>query len=237
VKPYEAALLCEYAESMYRPGVLNPTLDPRCLDYTIESYITGRDALFCTQALQLGEVVFYGFVAVSKVDGSRVAVIRGTATAREWLIDAEGFMVPTPFGGVEQGFYSVANTLTLSFDKSKPITFVGHSLGAALATYLTYNAAITGCMVKGMFFASPKPGNSTFAQTFDSIVGRNNYVTYTYKRDMVPHTPPSLFGFKTLSNEQILPPCDAIRSSLACNHHATTYAKLLGAELKTDCDQ
>ena len=69
------------------------------------------------KSVQLGQTVFYGFLARNHTDPTRfAAAVRGTSGFAEWVIDAD--FVPrdapsSPGATVEKGFYSVYASMTL----------------------------------------------------------------------------------------------------------------------------
>jgi triacylglycerol lipase len=122
------------------------------------------------------------------------------------------------------------------------VMVVGHSLGAALATYLTYDLArpdigkLAGD-VSGWFFAPPRPANQAFADRFAVVV--STYFVVNWGRDLVPTVPPP--PFVPLSNVNnnvlILTSTDTVRQpkdTPTCNHHAICYAQMLDPHLVRD---
>ncbi|TQI80524.1 lipase (class 3) [Serratia fonticola] len=239
---------------------LSPDPDPRitAAGWNLVGYITGGDKIvksgdsirrkMLDVSLQNSDRVCYGYLANNSA-GDYVAVIRGTDGAEEWLDDFD-FILRQPDaplqGLVDGGFYGIYQTLQFSHgaNTSQPlavgiaqtvananVTVLGHSLGAALATYLSAELAallptsqITTCL-----FASPKPGNSEFADYFQNTV--LNYQVFNYQRDLVPMAPP--LGYSALPGCTILPPNQTgliIGSSPACCHHAICYIALLDAD-------
>jgi triacylglycerol lipase len=203
----------------------------------------------------LGHTVCYGTV-VRRNDTVLVSV-RGTDGFVEWVED--GQFVPIPYnphvpllGGdptplVEQGFWGLYSTLQLAdpagamlgslaaalpalLKPADQVVVAGHSLGAALATYLTLDLArgplaerISGC-----FFASPHPGNGAFATLFDLSV--KDYKVFNYLLDIVPRVPPSQAGYVPLQKLKVIQPATAqvdIRFGLGCNHHIVCYLAML----------
>lgn len=228
------------------PETLSPSPDPRLApDWILHGYVTGVDAILRSEAaLELsGGRVCYGVLLESTAaSGSFVLAIRGTADAIEWFIDAEFSMTPHPRGGeAETGFYDLYGTLAYlaaSDDAEEEplitavmrvvgtgtVTVAGHSLGSALATYLTLDLAETPSMkVRGRYFASPRPGNAAFADMFDKTVA--DYVSYAYSLDAVPHVPLGL-GYSPLHNLAEWKPdsCEArIAFGLGAAHHLVCY--------------
>ncbi len=262
IAPCNGAVLAAASEAMCGATLspLAPAADPRIAkDWTIIGYFIGADALLSTQKIGLGERVYYGFLAKSVADPlSFAAVVRGTEAPIEWLEDAECILVPSDHGMVEQGFssiyqslryYSCDATQTVGYsarqgiEKEIPpnasVTFIGHSLGSAIVTYLMTDVAAdntlnTGVNVCGLLFASPKPGDATYSLYVDRTVGHDNYVVYNYIRDVVPRLPISLpfgLGFQALPNVTVLKPSDShtpIPDNIGSNHAAMNYATLLG---------
>lgn len=246
------SLLTAYAFDMFAGagiGILDPVPDSRLApDWVLRGYITAQDVILHPFSwLDLATRVCYGFLAESiSRPGEFVAVIRGTADATEWYIDAKFAQIPHPAGGrVELGFYSVYQTMRyqpaqLAGPRDSPvgigiaeavgqgtITVIGHSLGAAEATYLTLDLAKDqglGPRVRGRIFASPRPGDQAFADAFATHV--SDAVAYARQFDEVPKTPYG-FGYVPLHCLQIIGPDTAqarIHNTLACHHHIYCYA-------------
>lgn len=260
------ALLAMCAEDTFKSladddrGNLFPTPDPRISQagWNIVGNIIGKDATQVERKIGLGEMVYYGFLAQSKLDASEyVAVIRGTEDILEWIENVEFLPVQHPSGGnVEDGFFSIY--LSMEFIRSNKgqsinlangianivgnnrVIVTGHSLGSALATYLTYDLAYinngpnwgSSCL-----FASPNPGDEIFATNFEAVVGHSNYTVYNYSRDKVPTLPPTFFCYTHLQNTIKITPLSAnakiffsvldLPKSLGASHHAVCYAAML----------
>ncbi|WP_168170332.1 lipase family protein [Rhodanobacter sp. C03] len=255
------ALLAMYAEDMFDPqtATLAPVIDPRCAgEWRLLGHLIARNALFEGQKLQLGDATYYGFLAVNKSDATNVvAVVRGTETTVEWLENFEGLLIDRPsIGWVEQGFDSIygsmtyvelgaapaaaaatmsaASAIAATLPASVTVTVIGHSLGAALASYLMLDLASVPqrtYRVEGSLFACPRAGGRDFVQRVDDAV--DAYRVYNYMRDLVPHVPPSLplpINFESFSQTIWIKACDAqaiIQNDIVCNHHAYCYAAML----------
>jgi hypothetical protein len=191
--------------------------------------------------------VCYGYLACNQ-SNEYIVAIRGTDGIEEWIDDCM-FLQKTPQpplqGKVDSGFYDIFTSLqyqALGSSLTSPlangiattiqhhsITVLGHSLGSTLATYLSAELAslcepqqIATCL-----FASPKPGNKSFATYFEQL--SVNYEIFNYKPDLVPKMPP--LDYSALGNITLLTlNSDSnikISSSKACCHHLTTYIALL----------
>jgi len=249
-----------YAMNMYSgmkgAACLNPPADPGlAAGWQIAGYLTANDAVFPPQSgLGAGAEVNYGFVARNLADPtSYVAVIRGTDGFIEWIEDAEFVPIPHPrLAGltVEQGFWGIyASMRLIAPDGSQlaaaaadgiptllgangTLMVVGHSLGSAIATYLSLDLARgpLGARVSACLFASPQPGDTALAQFYDQIVA--NYRVFNYVLDVVPRVPTGL-GYSALLKTTVLQPSTAeasIRVDVGCNHHVICYCAMLDYE-------
>jgi len=197
--------------------------------------------------------VCYGYVA-RRGAGEYVAVIRGTHGLLEWADDLDFLMMqhPNPAAGlVDQGFWSIYRTMlfhplngggpvpaaqglgNLNLPAEASLSVLGHSLGSALATYLTLDLALQGTPAKGCFFASPHTGNRGFVDFFE---GENiNYDLWNYVQDKVPTVPTRdilhFSDYKPLHQEKTIPVDGglgvSIDATLPCFHHLMCYTALL----------
>lgn len=238
--------------------------------WEIDGYLIARDTIFDEQGnMSLSaDTVFYGVLAHRQADPKQfAAIIRGTSGFKEWLIDAEVKHSHVPYypggqcGSVEEGFFSVYYTmqfLAVDDDTHAGVTTAwegikstigdgklivsGHSLGAALATYLAFDLASLGGLdenLQACFFASPRPGDKAFAQAFAGKVSK--YAVYAYERDVVPLLPPSVFfiplhfplkilRYAALRDVHEITMMDAkaiIQDEISANHHVLCYAAML----------
>jgi triacylglycerol lipase len=226
------------------------------------AYLTAKDAILPKRAsLLAGQkkllkpadyVVFYGFLA--RKDPSLYAVaIRGTEGIAEWIIDADFIPIPNPHEPgtkVEQGFWGLYESMNLvdlegnvinniaadgiaNIVGNGNVTVAGHSLGSALATYLSLEIAKhLGPRVSACLFASPRTGDAAWAALYDKTVG--DYRLFSYVLDAVPYVPLDLpdagFQYSTLSGATVIEPWAAqadIRLDIACDHHVICYCAML----------
>jgi len=197
--------------------------------------------------------VCYGYVAQRNVGGQDqfVVAIRGTDGAQEWGDDLDFLMINHPnskAGLVDQGFWDIYKTLQFQgMDGQPPVTLaagisqltaanpamvLGHSLGSALATYLTLDLNLSGCHSSACLFASPRTGNKTFVDFFETQV--SNYDLFNYARDVVPTVPKCdvlhFSDYYPLLQAKTIPAnCSifGIRDNPLCNHHLICYTALL----------
>jgi triacylglycerol lipase len=120
------------------------------------------------------------------------------------------------------------------------VTVVGHSLGAAVATYLSYDLAKNSgfAQVNAYLLATPHPGDKIYAGHFtDTGV---NCVSIAYERDLVPAVPPPPLyvplaetvtiraSGSPIAQNEILANA-TIGDSIGGNHHAVCYAAMLSS--------
>lgn len=239
---------------------LSPVPDPRIIaaGWEVTGYITGGDKLIrsgngirrkvldvCPQS---DDRVCYGYLAKNG-EGEYIVAIRGTDGAEEWLDDFD--FIPrkpgSPLQGmVDGGFYGIYSSLQLNTPDGEcrplaagtartvataAVTVLGHSLGAALATYLTAELAalLPESQVSACLFASPKPGDGDFASYFRHVVP--HYQSFSYQNDIVPLAPP--LGYSPLPDGTVLLPGMSdltIASTPDCCHHLISYISQLDAD-------
>jgi triacylglycerol lipase len=224
--------------------------------WTIVGYLTAQDVLFPAKdaphqrlSINGAKRVFFGILAVNNADPtSYVAAIRGTDGFVEWVIDGEFLLIPHPRHAgvmVEQGFWNIYQTMSLA-DPGTGLTthqnaaegvakvvgtdtvvVTGHSLGSALATYFTDDLAERlGSSVSACLFASPRTGDSAWANLFAATV--TDYRLFNYILDIVTHVP--TLGYATLPNATVIQPSTAqagIRLDILCNHHVICYCAMI----------
>ena len=165
--------------------------------------------------------VYYALILKAKVEvgpiaaGDFLLAIRGTMDKLEWLNDAAALLMTDmddrAQGQVGVGFIDVYRSMFIAaldgtrlgdpgtyltaLFKNEPAANVfvcGHSLGAALATYLTYDLVgwdiDAAERLKGYFFASPKTGTADWVKFYQSAVPAYELVNYAL--DFVPMVPP-----------------------------------------------
>jgi hypothetical protein len=194
--------------------------------------------------------------------GDFLVMVRGTIEPQEWVLDA----VATPelfaqqihhlAGFVPSGFFSIYKSMTLvdlngkslgdaataignvvNLD-NKRLTVVGHSLGSALATYLTIDLAgevhAPDTHLDTYVIASPHTGSVDFVKKFRERVP--NYNVVNWARDAVPQLPPvpyvPLLNGSPSQNVLTLDPSTPgigpiPKADVKCNHHAASYAMML----------
>jgi triacylglycerol lipase len=227
---------------------LDPAPDPGLApEWELVGHLTASDSLFRSkQTLVLGDETWYGFLARSTLmPGAYAAVLRGTEGIVEWVIDGQFLMTAHPVAGrVEHGFQDIYSTLQfvpasgvvtpawiglpLAVGDTGTLTIVAHSLGSALGTLLAFDLAATmGDRVSACLFASPRPGDATFAKALDGRV--KAYELYNYELDIVPRVPRG-FDYTDLPRVSWIGIASAqahIRFDFLCHHHIESYRAML----------
>lgn len=151
----------------------------------------------------------FGWVLKDSIANEIIVVVRGTASISDWLQNAEFDQIQTSLGNIHRGFWEDSNMLyndiyakiwaecfpelNTSIDKHPRITFVGHSLGAAIVTIM---AARFGAdfYIDLVSFNSPRVGDDTFKANY-SLVRRGNTYRLINKLDIVSLVPEG-FGYR-----------------------------------------
>jgi hypothetical protein len=192
--------------------------------------------------------------------GDYLVAIRGTMDTQEWANNALAILPtqsPRGPGQVGSGFWDIYDSMTLSdlaggAGKSPPADAIaaivkahpgklfvtGHSLGAALATYLTADLqtvlAAAGVVMDPYFFASPMTGTGDYVQHYQMTVSAYSLVNYAI--DLVPMVPPAALGYAWLNaggpthdvhTISALSPGALIPPFPAQNHSPVAYARML----------
>jgi triacylglycerol lipase len=204
---------------------------------------------------------YYGFFASSTLlRGLLVIAIRGTKTWEEWWDDFHVELVPFPYapngGNVAEGFLDLYESFSIMVPGSKKpkptvmksktelpggvsltapnmrVVMVGHSLGAAIVTLYGLDVAAFGKVNPSVYtFASPRVGDTQFANTYNSKVA-TNYRIWNWP-DIVPRLPKDPFdnydqvkgGYEV---DSLLHPL-TVKMDLGCFHALLTYLFLVGA--------
>jgi triacylglycerol lipase len=249
-----SGLLVRYAEDMSGAALFAPA-DPRLsVEWNLLGHLISTDVVGSIETQ-----VCYGYLAESKAaPGTFIAVIRGTAGVLEWIEDAEFTLRPYASGGVsggnvEDGFWGIYERMQyckLGTTALTPVAasiaaavgdgsvkVIGHSLGSAIATYLTLDLAfLVGDRVSGCFLASPRPGDDAFGALFHEKV--KDYRVLNYELDLVPRVPRG-FHFSDLPGATTISPDSAearIKFGLGCNHHVICYISMLDYTLRSLID-
>jgi hypothetical protein len=197
----------------------------------------------------VGDIVTFGFLGISAAK-ELVAVIRGTDSILEWLHDASFLMDPSPIKGshgfTEDGFTAVYQSLRIARANPSPcardsikgyldtgvaagVTVTGHSLGGALATFLTLDVALnTSCRAPVSYtYASPRTGDHLFAGSYNAAIPASYRIAN--RQDLVPKLPPILpLPYEHVNTEyELNPPPSKIKPTIPCMHHLTTYLWLM----------
>ena len=236
-----------------------PVVDPRIAakGWRIVGFLSAGDDIvkagtsIRSTLMGTGDRVCYGYVATW--NDEMVVVIRGTDGAEEWADDLDFLMQHHTTSGVpglvDQGFFGIYATMQFHpLDKPDPgqpvvqaikgmaqanqVRVLGHSLGAAIATYLTLDLNLAGSPASACLFASPHTGNQDFVDYFEDKVA--NYDLFNYERDLVPQVPKfdllHLSTYEPLRQAKTIPVSGSaatVNDDPKCNHHLICYTALL----------
>lgn len=237
----QIGIVCQSAYFVRGPVTLPPVNVPVPAAWEIRDYFSAQDAIFRGSDGLSGERVYYGFLAESKANPENfIVALRGTIDMVEWGENGQFLLKPHPVvGHIETGFFDIYRTLQLGnlpalvgicehVGTRGNLTIVGHSLGAAIGTYLAFDmASVQGTRVRARLFASPHPGDAAFVAAFDSTLA--DYVSYAYELDVVPRVPFG-FGYCHLPKTAWLNPKNVearIKFDLGCHHSMVSYVSML----------
>lgn len=239
----------ERAFSMYSSGVMNPPQPPDFpTGWKLLKNITAEAVVGFFRQKQL-----IGFVAESLEQPNKFAVVlHGSEGVADFLDDFEFLLTDFDLvqngGRTEYGFtrfyesflFVDSNTGTSqslqdyleqlsNLQPCPSFTVTGHSLGGALATLHAVVLASRGIPVDAYIFASPMVGDSTFGQTYKSLVP-NSYLVVN-KPDIVPQLPGTLLGYEHVNTLFEINSLNflEIKHGISCYHHLSTYLYALGA--------
>lgn len=246
--------MCDANLRSIPPAVVDPRISEK--GWNVVGFLSAGDDIFMAgnsireTTMGVGDRVCYGYVAIR--NSELIVVIRGTDGAQEWGDDLVFLMESHPDAGlVDRGFFSIYSTMQfhavgstagvqvvpgiMGVVGSNQVRVLGHSLGAAIGTYLTLDLNLGGCAASACLFASPRTGNQDFVDFFESRVP--NYDLFNYERDIVPTVPEfdilHLSRYQDLHQAKTIPANgsgEMISDNPMCNHHLICYTALLDPE-------
>jgi predicted lipase len=159
----------------------------------------------------------YGFVGYNTKDNQIVVSFRGSVNTENWITNLDYIQTPyksVPGAQVHEGFYTaytavssqVINAVKALKTAHPTATYLitGHSLGGALATFAGVDIKTTLGVTTTMSmytFGSPRTGNQAFSDFVFKQFSTQGYQRLTHYNDVVPHLPPTEFGFNHAGNE------------------------------------
>ena len=232
----QLAILVWELEQMYldSPRSLTPTwVHPEIGEqFIILSHVFCKEALFDAKCLTIGEKdVFMGVLCKRFSDGKIFFALRGTENIIEWIDDAD---TEEEYLGVnvivEKGFYALSKTIGMTpynhIFTSDKVTYVGHSLGGALAVLLAYKA---GASV--ITFGCPRVGNKEWCIWAGYRIKKESRM-YAYTNDLVPLLPQQPYVPLSFYEVKLCAPVNPTKGAPEApgaigNHSCLTYAWLI----------
>ena len=193
-----------------------------CSAASLETWTCGSPCTLYTNVRRVTPIIndakgTYGFVGYSTNDNEIVVAFRGSVDIENWITNIDFKMTPyKAINGaqVHEGFYSAYTAVSakvisavktlITIYPTARILITGHSLGGALATFAAVDirTSISPSTTVNMYtFGSPRTGNQAFTDYVFGLLGTQGYQRLTHYNDVVPHLPPTEFGFNHAGNE------------------------------------
>ena len=143
-----------------------------------------------------------GFIGYRENDESIYVVFRGSESIPNWISNLDAILTSYPNCAgckVHKGFYKASSNVFAVVHKevarlrqlfsSFKVVFVGHSLGAAVATLVLaeLNTVYAVKNVRLVNFGSPRVGNDEFSSWASNLI--QDRMRVTHYKDIVPHCP------------------------------------------------
>jgi hypothetical protein len=201
------------------------SISKHCVNIAQSSYVVSSvdqwNCITCDQSVKLEYVVEEnGARALQGYDGytnSIFVAFRGSSNLQNWLDNIQISKI-SPYNdksiNVEKGFYKAYNYVKHELISNLPILaekyntnrllITGHSLGAAMATLMTYDiiTLFSDYTVSYLInFGSPRVGNPAFVSSFNQHTNSITHYRITHYHDIVPHVPEEFLGYLHISNE------------------------------------
>lgn len=154
-----------------------------------------------------------GFTGYSKTLNAVIVSFRGSSNVQNWVINLSttrsnyagcdgcsahsGFL--TAYNAVQDTIRAEITRLTSMYRGAK-IMITGHSLGGAMAILAAADIKIKFHRVDEVYtFGQPRVGNAAFANWYETQIPQTYRLVHN--ADIVPHVPPSNFGFQHSSTQ------------------------------------
>jgi hypothetical protein len=149
-----------------------------------------------------------GYIGILPTTKSIYVVMRGSSSTINWLDDFEVKLVPYDTFPecnckVHYGFYNSALgvvdkmvTSVKSLQLQYPgysVVVTGHSYGASCGQLLAMELVKRGINVKLYDYGQPRVGDANYAAFVNTKIAE--YYRTTHNKDIVPHVPPTEFGY------------------------------------------
>ena len=200
-------------------------LSKHCVDLAQASYtISSPDqwnCVTCDPSIKLDYIVEdKGVLALQGYDSytqSLFVSFRGSVNIQNWIDDIQISKI-SPYNdstiSIGKGFYKAYNYIKPELISNLPILadkyntnnvlIVGHSLGAAMTTLMTYDIVTLFpkyTISYSVTFGSPRIGNPAFVDSFNKYATTFTHYRLTHHYDIVPHVPEEILGYLHISNE------------------------------------
>ena len=159
------------------------------------------------------------------IDGYTILAIEGTKETTDWLTNIK-FVLKSDdcHRGFKTNSYRSLSKLVCDYealDKKRKLVIAGHSLGGATATLIADLILPNNPNIALVTAGSPRPGGRKLRERLKNV----EHLRFVYGDDIVPETPPWIFGYVHTHQPIQLEDADDTRFDGVADHNMGSYVK------------
>ena len=159
------------------------------------------------------------------IDGYTILAIEGTKETTDWLTNIK-FVLKSDdcHRGFKTNSYRSLSKLVCDYealDKKRKLVIAGHSLGGATATLIADLILPNNPNIALITAGSPRPGGRKLKERLKNV----EHLRFVYGDDIVPTTPPWIFGYVHTHQAIALEDADDTRFDGVADHNMGSYVK------------
>ena len=165
------------------------------------------------------------FLVSRKVPGHTILAVEGTNETTDWITNLK-FLIKRD--DCHRGFKNNANRtlaqLVVAYEGLNPerkLVIAGHSLGGATATLIADLILPNNPNIALVTAGSPRPGGRKLRERLKNV----EHLRFVYGDDIVPKTPPWIFGYVHTHQAIPLEDADDTRFDGVADHNMGSYVK------------
>ena len=159
------------------------------------------------------------------IDGYTILAIEGTKETTDWLTNIK-FVLKSDdcHRGFKTNSYRSLSKLVCDYealDKNRKLVIAGHSLGGATATLIADLILPNNPNIALVTAGSPRPGGRKLRERLKNV----EHLRFVYGDDIVPKTPPWIFGYVHTHQSIPLEDDNDTRFDGVADHNMGSYVK------------